>query len=228
MNDENGQAVELKERASKVMEWAQGLVVASKADQDSAIATLAGVKGVRAAWVAYWKPIKDAAAAAHKGICAKEKEGTEIVDKAETIVKSKLLTWQQAERAKAEAEQRRLQAIADECARKTRERMERDAARLKSIELKQERLAQADAVVAPVVAVVADTATAGCSVSVTWKAELVDLDALIAAASPGSTAASMLCFEQRAADSFAKATKGKVQVPGVRFVAVETMSVKAK
>jgi hypothetical protein len=117
------QAVELKGRAGKVMEWATGLTVATKDDKDQAIRHLAGVKGIRAAWVAYWKPLKEAAKAAHSAICDKEKEGTVLVDEAEAIVKGKVLAWDRAEAARIAEQQRML----DEAARKEREAQEAKA-----------------------------------------------------------------------------------------------------
>ena len=258
---ENEAVVELKGRAGKVMEWATGLTVQTKGDRDQAINHLAGVKTVRASWVAYWKPLKEAAKAAHSAICDKEKEGTVLVDEAERIVKDKVLAWDRAEAARVAEQQR----ILDEAARKEREAQEakaraqrekEEAARRAEEEARQraaklegearrlaleeaEKAARAASAAAAkaeatkvkaatveAVQVAVDTKTEGASTSVTWKAECVDLAALISAAAPGSTAASMLTFESKAADAFAKATKGKVAVPGVRFVAVETLSVR--
>ena len=118
----------LKEQSSKVAQWAAGMIVANKCDADIAVAGISRMKTVRAQWVAYWEPIKSAASAAHKAICAKEKEGTEGIDAAEKIVKAKITAWQNAEQEKAMIEQRRLQAIADEQARKEREKAEAAAA----------------------------------------------------------------------------------------------------
>jgi hypothetical protein len=225
---ENEQAVvELKEQSSVVLAWAQDLAVRTKDDADRAMTRLSELKGIRAKWVAYWKPLKEAAKAAHSAICGKENEGTAIIDQAETAVKGKVLAWQQAERAKAEEAQRKAQAEADEAARRERERLEKEAARLKTPEKKQERLEQAAAVAAPVVTVAAPVVTAaGTSTRSTFKAECVDLPALIAAAVPGSVAASFLVFDQKAADAFARATKGKTPVAGVRFREVESLSVR--
>jgi hypothetical protein len=225
---ENEQAVvELKEQSSVVLAWAQDLAVRTKDDADRAMTRLSELKGIRSKWVAYWKPLKEAAKAAHSAICGKENEGTAIIDQAETAVKGKVLAWQQAERAKAEEAQRKAQAEADEAARRERERLEKEAARLKTPEKKQERLEQAAAVAAPVVTVAAPVVTAaGTSTRSTFKAECVDLPALIAAAVPGSVAASFLVFDQKAADAFARATKGKTPVAGVRFREVESLSVR--
>lgn len=225
---ENEQAVvELKEQSNVVLSWAQSLVVSTKTDADLAMTRLSELKGIRRKWCDYWKPLKDAAKAAHSAICGKENEGTAIIDQAESAVKGKVLAWQQAERAKAEEAQRKAQAEADEAARRERERLEKEAARLKTPEKKQERLEQAAAVAAPVITVQAPVVeAAGTGLRKTYKAECVDLAALIAAAVPGSLAASFLVFDQKAADAFARATKGKTPVAGVRFREVESLSVR--
>ncbi len=272
MADVNEQAVaELQREAGNAVTWATGLTVATAEDANMVMTRLGEMKGVRARWVAYWGPLKKAANETWKGIVAKEKAGTDIVDLAESIAKAKVLAWQQAERAKAEAEQRRLQAEADERARKERERAEAaarlqrekeaaaqreaDEARRKAAEAtnaaERDRLQreaekrqaaangaaakaalkddQAAAVVAPVVTVTAAAATAsGTATRKTYKAVLVDKAALVASAATNPTAASLLTFNQATADAFARATKGAVAVPGVRFEAADSLSVRSR
>lgn len=222
------EVVALRDQSNGILAWAGGLVVQTKADADQAMLRLSEIKGVRKKWCDYWKPLKDAAKAAHSAICGKENEGTAIMDQAESAVKSKVLSWQQVERAKAEEAQRKAQAEADEAARRERESLEKEAAKLKTPELKQERMEAAAAVVAPVISVQAPVAAAaGTSTRSTWKADVVDMAALIAAAIPGSVAASLLAFDQKAADAFARATKGKTPVAGVKFREIESLSVRA-
>ena len=211
-----------------MMQWAKQLVVANKEDAEAALAQLSNIKAARRKWTDYWGPLKKAAHDSWKGIVAKEKEGTDIIDAAERTVKGKVVTWQRAEQEKAEAERRRLQAIADEQARKERERLEKEAARLKTPEKKEERLEQAAAVAAPVIEVAAPSLEVkGVAGRVTWKAELVSMEELIRAASPGSVAASLLSFNQKAGDAFARATKGQTAVPGIRFREEHGLAVKA-
>ena len=227
MSENENAVVELKEQSGAVLSWAQTIVVETKVDADSAMIRLSELKGIRQKWCAYWKPLKEAAKAAHSAICGKENEGTAIIDDAERIVKGKVLAWQQAERVKAEESQRKAQAAADEAARRERERLEKEAAKLKTPEKKQERMEQAAAVVAPVITVQAPVVDAACTgTRKTYKAEVADMAALIAAAVPGSIAASFLSFDQKAADAFARATKGKTPVVGVRFREVESLSVR--
>lgn len=75
------------------------------------------------------------------------------MDQARRQIKSNILAWEQAEREKAEAEQRRLQALADEQARKERERLEKQAAKIKTAERREALLEQAASVSAPVIQV---------------------------------------------------------------------------
>lgn len=229
MSEKETVEIELRTQSRGMLAWAYGLVVASKADADAAMLRLSEIKGIRKRWCDYWRPMKEAAKAAHAAICGKENEGTEIIDRAEEEVKRKVLAWQQAERARAEEARRKAQAEADEAARRERERLEKEAAKIKTPELRQERLEQAAAIVAPVISVEVPTVeAAGTQIRATWKAEMVDKNALIAAASPGSVAASLLAFDQKAADAFARATKGQTPVAGVVFHRVETLSLKSE
>ena len=220
------QVMSLKTEATGMMQWANGLTVSTQETANDAMQRLSVIKGMRKKVVDWFAPMKSAAAAAHKAIVAREKEITDVADQAEQVVKVKVMSWQQAERAKAESEQRRLQAEADERARIERARLAKEAAKLKTPELREGRLEAAAAVVAPVVTVAAPVASAaGTSVRKTWRAVLVSKDLLANAGT--ATAASLLIFDQKAADAFARATKGSVPVPGVRFEEVESLSVRS-
>lgn len=259
--------VTVKNEASAIMQWANGLTVVTKQDADAAIAYTAKVKSLKARVLAYWNPMKTAAKKAHSEICAKEQEMTDVCDAAEKIAKGKVQQWQLAEDARAEAERRRLQAIEDEKARKERDRQEalaraqrekEEQARIAEAKARQRaaqeqdaekrKLAMAEAerqrkaadeaaakaaqreetaalVEAPVVSVQAQ-AVEGAGVRMTWKAELVSLADLVAdaARTRDGSSQSLLAFDQKAGDSFAKATKGRVAVPGVKFVEVKSMA----
>lgn len=108
-------------------------------------------------------------------------------------------------------EQRRLQAIEDERARKERERLEREAARLKTPELKAERMEQAAEIVAPVVVIapVAQKVQGESAVKV-WKARVVN-----AALVPRE----WLIVDEQQLGAFARATKGTKAISGVEFYA---------
>jgi len=61
----------------------------------------------------------------------------------------------------------------------------------------------------------------------TWKAVLVDMSTLIAEAKPGTVAATLLEFNQAAANRLAVGTRGGVTVPGVRFYEDAELRVRA-
>ncbi len=216
----------VRTEAAGIADWANRLVVQTKDDYQAAVGRLQEIKAIRKRWTDYWAPVKASAHEAWKGIVAKEKAGTDICDRAEQTAKTKALAWAQAEQEKQAAEQRKLQAQADEAARRERERLEREAAKLKTPEKIQERLEQAAAVQAPVITLQTPTAgVKGASTRTTWKARVVDMSALIAAATPGSVAASLLAVNQSAADAFARSTKGAVPVPGIEFYPVSGLSI---
>jgi hypothetical protein len=221
------QSIEIvKQEASKIMNWANGLVVSNAEEYRLALEKVKEIKAARNRWISCWADLKAKTYSAWKEVVGNEKAGTDILDKAEEIAKQKADTWLQEEEGKAQEEQRRLQAIADENARKERERLEKQASKLKTPELKEERMAQAEMVEAPVIKVETPQAVEGASVRKTWKARLVDMDALIASATPGSVAASLLQFNERAANSFASSTKGNVKINGVECYEQRTTSVK--
>jgi hypothetical protein len=223
------QGIEIvKQEAGKIMLWANGLAVNNQEEYKLAYDGIKGIKTVRSKWIAYWGPMKTKAHATWKEICGKEKEGTDILDKAELIAKKTAETWRLEAERKAEAEQRRLQAEADERARRERERLEKKAENLKTPEKKTAVLEQAAAVEAPVITITAPVEVEGVSVRKIWKARLVDMDKLIAAATPGSVAASFLEYSERAANSFARSTNGAVSVAGIEWYEDRTSSVRGE
>ena len=102
------------------------------------------------------------------------------MDTARRQIKSNILKWETAEREKAEAEQRRLQAIADEAARRERERLEKLAEQRKTPEVKEAYLEQAAQVQAPVIRVAAPVVNIRRQKR--WVVKAVDEEAFFAAA----------------------------------------------
>jgi hypothetical protein len=208
----------LKQETNSIANWANGLFVSSKEEYQMAYARVKEIKRIRAKWVAYWGPVKTKAHAAWKEVVSREKAVADLCDAAERMAKDKADAWFAEQQRIAAEEQRRLQAIADEKARKERERLEKEALKLKTPELREERLAQAAEVEAPIITVEAPEQVEGVSTRTIWKARVVDMAALIDGAKPGTVAASFLMVNQQVADSFARATKNSVPVPGVEFI----------
>lgn len=206
----------IRSEVAPVVMNAASMVVTNPAEYTIASDFLKTIKGAQSKVVAFFAPMKQKAHEAHKAITLQEASMLKPLQDAEASLKRNLLTfyWEQ-ERVRLEA-QRKLQAEADEAARKERERLEREAAKLKTPELREQRLEQAAAVIAPVVQVASVApVVSGQSVRKTWTAKVVD-----AAIVPRE----WMVVNEKALDSFAKATKGAVKVPGVEFVEVASLA----
>ena len=213
---------------SAVETWATGLEVKTPDEHDKALSRLKEIKGIRSRVVEFFAPSKSAALEAHRAVVASERAFTDRLDRAEATVKPKLLAYQRDEEEKRLAEQRRLQSIADEKARREQEKLAAQAAKAEASGKteKAEALREAAATVeAPVIAVASRVETKGSSIRMTWKGEVIDMAALIAAAAPGTVAASFIEVNQSAVDAFARSTRGGVVVMGVRFSEVAGLSV---
>ena len=115
----------------------------------------------------------------HKACTGLRKRFVEPLEASRKQIKGKVMDWQMAEEEKAAAEQAKLQAEADEQARKQREKLEKEAAKLKTPEKKEERLEQAEAVVAPTVRV--EPPKRAVKMQMRWFASVVDASAFLAA-----------------------------------------------
>lgn len=104
---------------------------------------------------------------------------------------------------------------AEEAERKAKDRAE--AAMEKGDQKAQEALQSADLALAH--APTPEPAkVAGLASTATWQAELTDLRALCAAIGAGTAPATLVEFSAKQGNQYARATKGEMPVPGVRFV----------
>jgi len=214
----------IEKQASGLVRWAETLQVKSAEEYKIAVEKISAIKALRKTWTDYWKPLKEKAYSAWQEVCKKEKQGTDILDRAKIIAEQKALSWKREEEARIEKERLRLQAEAEERARREKERLEKQAEKVKSPEKKEALIEQAQSVQVPIVSVQPDVPKVeGMTTRVVWKAELVSLDELIKAATPGSVAQTFLMFNQSVANNFARSTKGTVQVPGVKFYKEEIL-----
>lgn len=114
--------------------WAKALVISTKDQYADAAERLKQIKTIGGRVAAFFKPMKLQADAAKKAILDAEKQMAGPLDEAERFAKAALLKFQQAEEAKAEAERKRLQAIADAQAAKEKAAREAEAATQRQIE----------------------------------------------------------------------------------------------
>lgn len=213
------------ERVATQLEWAKSLAIATADDYTEAADALKGIKSLTKEIEQCFGPLKQKASEAHKLIVAEEKKQLAPLVEAESFVKRKMLGYQDEQRRIAEAEQRRLQAIADEKARKERERLEREAAAAKKPETRERKLEEAAAVApAPVIHVAPATPkVAGTSVRRTWKAEVVNTEQFIQHCIARSRH-DLLLPNLKAIDAYAKAVGERAEMPGVKFTEVSTLA----
>ena len=198
------------------------LVLVTKDDYQGAINFGNQIKAAKRKWVAYWEKPKAKSYAAWKEIVGMEKEKTDICDKALKMVNDKTLAWEAEANRKIKEEEARINAAAQEKARREQEAAIKAAEKLKTPELKAARMAEAEQIRAPEIILEKPTfGVEGAITKTTWKGEVVDMAALIAAAQPGTVAAGFLEVDEQAVRRFAVSTKGKVTVPGVKFVEVK-------
>lgn len=129
-------------------------------------------------------------------------------------IKNKVIAWEQIEAQKAAKERARLQSIADEKARLEREKLERQAAILKTPEKKEERYAAAAAVVAPVISIAAPKT--GLRTATVWKVISLDAAAFVAACAARPDLLGYIEISQSKLER-AKAANGLFEVSGVVF-----------
>jgi len=200
--------------------WAKELAIHTPAEYQTAIDGLKQVKTLRQGITRFFEDSKTKAHAAWKAICGNEKQFTDRLDVVEAKAKNILTAYARVEEEKRQAEQRRLQAEADEAARRERERLEKEAAKLKTPEKREERLAQAAAVVAPVVNIAPTTPEVkGTAMRKVWRARVVDAQAV---------PREWLMVNDKALNAFAVSTKGAVPVKGVEFYVEDRMAVSTR
>jgi len=208
---------ELIVNIENLAELTKGVVVRNAEERASVYGYVKKVKDYRTDVVAFFAPIKQKAHEAWKAITEKEKYFTNKLDGFENTAKRAILTFDQAEEEKRFAEQRRLQAVADEQARKEREKLEKEAAKLKTPELKEARLEAAAAVTAPVIELAQPVKQEGESTRKIWHFKVVD---------PSLVPREYLCPNEKMLDGIAKSTKGSIQIPGITFFYETTLAMR--
>jgi uncharacterized membrane protein YqiK len=132
----------LKKEVATLEEMTRTVAVRNPEELIAVYQLVQSVKTKKRMIVDFFADSKEKAHVAWKAIVGMEKNETDKLDAFEAAGKRAILTYDQAEEAKRIAEQRRLQAIADEQARKERERAEAEARRQREIEEAARRKAE--------------------------------------------------------------------------------------
>ena len=102
--DENEESKYI-EAAKTGLGVAEGLVVVSQEDYETGVALSKEGKALLKAVEAYWEPVKKGAKAVHAGICDREKANLAPIKAALSVIKDKLIKFDEEEAAKRRAEQ---------------------------------------------------------------------------------------------------------------------------
>ena len=161
--------------------------------------------------VAEFADTKKAAAEAHKRVCALEKKFLDPVDQRITAFKNATTRWYAAEQARIRAEEERKRREAEEAAR-----LAAEAEQAGDEEFALEAVAEAAAAEASVTVM---PKVKGTSMREVFRAVVVDINAL---------PREYMIPNQAALDRVVQATKGAIQIPGVRIEKSYINSTRAK
>lgn len=200
------QATEVKvqnaEQRTNILELAKKIKTVSKGLEDERLSTT--------------RPID----AAKTEIMNLYREPLDKLVKAENIIKKAVLDFDREERRKAEEQQAKLRAEAEERARKERERLEKQA--LKAIDKGKEEkaeqlLEQAESVqtFAPVIQIPVHKAQ-GTSVRQVWKYRITDVNLI---------PREYMIPNEKMLGAMAKSTHDAVKVPGVEFYSEDSLAI---
>lgn len=227
MNNEN--AVVVPEKVSGEIDrrvaWARALRVTSQVERDAAWGVLREVKALAESIKGSFESSVKAAHAAWKAAVAHRDSFLAGPAEVERLVKAAIVRYDTEAEAARMAEQRRLQAEADERARKERERLEAAAAKLKTPELKAERLEAAAAVIAPVITIPEAPRQDGESKAVIWKGRVTDHNRAVKALYQAGRL-ELLEVNGPALNALARACKGLMKIDGVEWYAETQLRVR--
>jgi hypothetical protein len=212
------QAAEVRTEVEAMVARANAMVIAGPQDRTSAGDIIREAKRRAAAVIASFDESVKAAHAAHKAAVAHRAKFLEPLEQLERILKNKVVAFDTEQaRLRAEAE-RKARAEADAAAERERARLLKEAEKLKTPELKQARIEQAEAVIAaPVDLPPVFRVAKGESYASTWEPEVVDADKV----------PRIYCIvDVSALRKVGNATKGKQEIAGVRWVEKKTLRVR--
>lgn len=206
----------LDEKLPLTVQWARSLRITTPEECQDVIERLKTIKAMSRQVADYFSPMKKSADATKRAILEAEKKLAQPLADAEAAAKLAVLKYQTEEENKRQAETRRLQAEADERARRERERLQKQAEKLKTPELREERLAAAAQVTAPVVIVSPPAKVNGVVTRKTWQFKIEDESKL---------PREFLTPDTKKLDKYVKAMGSGAVVPGVRFYQEESLAV---
>lgn len=159
------------------------------------------------------------------GVMALFRAPLDFLEKAENILKGKMIAYAN--------EQKKIQAAEEARARKAQrieqERLEKEAMEAaKQGDIEQAAMLEAEAEMVPVSAAVAPIPTAtGTSARQTWTAEVYDVDALMRAVLAGDVTPEVFLLNRPMLNGWARSMKTELKVPGVRAKPVDGLAARS-
>ncbi|MDD2858877.1 MAG: hypothetical protein PHU75_09410 [Candidatus Nanopelagicales bacterium] len=216
-------AIELTDTTAiraEITTWAQAvaaLKITSEPTYRDAAEMLLNVRAIRGRVNATFDPVIEAAHKSHKAALAAKAEHEAPLATAERAIKGMMSAYMAEQERLRLAEQSRLAAIArqeEEDRRLAEAQAAQDAG---DAEMAEALIAQ-PVVVQPVKAAPAVPKIAGVVYRTTWRAEVVDLAALVRFVAATPAFANLVLANMPALNSLATAQKGAMAIPGVRAV----------
>lgn len=201
----------------ELTEWASTVIVRSAPERTQVLDVVKDAKNKRKFFNNLFDTNIKMWHAGHKNAVAEKRRWTDRLDCAEKAGKDAVLKYDNEQERKRVIEQRRLQAIADEQARREKARLEKEAEKLKTPELKEARLEEAAAIVAPVVQIETVQKTEGVSTKKTWKARVIDKNLV---------PREYMFVDVKVLNALARATKGSIEVAGVVFYEDSSLAIR--
>lgn len=176
------------------------ITVVDQATYAEANEMIGRLQSIRKEVVARFSDPKKKAADAYRAVCELEKSFLQPVDEKIRLLKDSTTAWYAAEQRRIAAEEERRRKEAEELAALSAEAEETGESDIAAEAVAEAVMAQARVTVMP--------KCAGTSMREVWKAVVVDV---------AQVPREYLMVNQAMLDKVAQATKGALQVPGVRF-----------
>lgn len=226
----NTQIAELEKEISPIVSEAQALIIKTPDQSIAAQEVLKGIKAKQKRVIEFFEPMKSQAHQAWKQVCASEGEVLKPLQAAESVLKTKVITYTQEEERRRLEAARKAEAERLEKERREREKLEAQAAKAAAegrTEKAEALLEKAENVtVLPKVEIQPEIKAEGTAIRKVWKGEVTDLAVLIKAITEGKAPITLIQANQVAVNNFAKAMKGAVEVPGLRQWEAAEMAVR--
>jgi hypothetical protein len=210
-------AIELEQKTEALVAQAKALKITDQATYNLAAARLLGVADLRREIVDHHAPMKKSTYAAWQQVVATEKKLLDPVADAERLYKASISIYEAEQRRKEEETRAKAEAAAR---RQAEEQRERELAQAEAEGADAEEITAmiaAPLVVAPARVEPGFQPARGVSVAANWKGEVTSLPTLIKAVAENKASISLIMPNETAINQLARATRGTLVIPGIRF-----------